>query len=86
MNCVVKQSAARTHRSELTGSIVRRRRNPLALARGGGQDNRTKGEVDYLIDDYHNLSVVPIEVKSGRDYSMNIDYAAAIPLATVLVS
>lgn len=31
-------------------------------------DNRSKGEVDYLIDDYDSLSVVPIEVKSGKDY------------------
>lgn len=31
-------------------------------------DNRTHGEVDYLIDDYSSLSVVPIEVKSGKDY------------------
>lgn len=31
-------------------------------------DNRTRGEVDYLIDDYASLSVVPIEVKSGKDY------------------
>lgn len=34
-------------------------------------DNRKKGEVDYLIDDYQNLSVVPIEVKSGKDYSVH---------------
>ena len=32
-------------------------------------DNRKKGEVDFLIDDYENLSVLPIEVKSGKDYS-----------------
>ena len=31
-------------------------------------DRKKKGEVDYLIDDYNNLSVVPIEVKSGKDY------------------
>lgn len=31
-------------------------------------DNKHKGEVDFLIDDYSNLSVVPIEVKSGIDY------------------
>lgn len=31
-------------------------------------DNRTRGEVDYLIDDYKSLSVVPLEVKSGKDY------------------
>ena len=34
-------------------------------------DNRSKGEVDYLIDDYSSLSVVPIEVKSGKDYSIH---------------
>lgn len=31
-------------------------------------DNRSRGEVDYLIDDFQSLSVVPIEVKSGKDY------------------
>lgn len=30
-------------------------------------DRRKVGEVDYLIDDYSTLSVVPIEIKSGRD-------------------
>jgi uncharacterized protein len=34
-------------------------------------DNRSKGEVDYLIDDYDNLSVIPIEVKSGKDYTIH---------------
>ena len=34
-------------------------------------DNRDKGEVDYLIDDYNSLSVVPIEVKSGKDYTVH---------------
>lgn len=34
-------------------------------------DNRSKGEVDYLIDDYDSLSAVPIEVKSGKDYSVH---------------
>lgn len=34
-------------------------------------DNRSKGEVDYLIDDYESLSVVPIEVKSGKDYAIH---------------
>lgn len=34
-------------------------------------DNRSKGEVDYLIDDYESLSVVPIEVKSGKDYTIH---------------
>lgn len=34
-------------------------------------DNRSKGEVDYLIDDYDSLSVVPIEVKLGKDYTIH---------------
>lgn len=34
-------------------------------------DNRIKGEVDYLIDDYESLSAVPIEVKSGKDYTVH---------------
>lgn len=34
-------------------------------------DNRSKGEVDYLIDDYNSLSAVPIEVKSGKDYTVH---------------
>ncbi len=34
-------------------------------------DNKAKGEVDYLIDDYDNLTVVPIEVKSGKDYTIH---------------
>jgi predicted AAA+ superfamily ATPase len=34
-------------------------------------DNRSRGEVDYLIDDYDTLSTVPIEVKSGKDYTVH---------------
>ncbi len=34
-------------------------------------DNRSKGEVDYLIDDYHALSAVPLEIKSGKDYTVH---------------
>lgn len=34
-------------------------------------DNRSKGEVDFLIDDYDSLSAVPIEVKSGKDYTIH---------------
>lgn len=34
-------------------------------------DNRSKGEVDYLIDDYDSLSVIPIKVKSGKDYTVH---------------
>ena len=31
-------------------------------------DNKKNGEVDYLIDDANNLSVIPLEIKSGKDY------------------
>lgn len=34
-------------------------------------DNRNNGEVDFLIDDYESLSSVPIEVKSGKDYTIH---------------
>lgn len=34
-------------------------------------DNRKNGEVDYLIADYDSLSAVPIEVKSGKDYTVH---------------
>lgn len=34
-------------------------------------DNRSKGKVDYLFDDYDTLSAVPIEVKSGKDYTVH---------------
>lgn len=31
-------------------------------------DNKKNGEVDYLVDDADRLEVLPIEVKSGKDY------------------
>jgi len=31
-------------------------------------DNKKNGEVDYLIDDTNHLSVIPLEIKSGKDY------------------
>lgn len=34
-------------------------------------DNKGNGEVDFLIDDYNNLSVVPLEIKSGKDYTVH---------------
>ena len=34
-------------------------------------DNKNNGEVDFLIDDYDSLSAVPIEVKSGKDYTIH---------------
>ena len=34
-------------------------------------DNKQRGEVDFLIDDFETLSVLPIEVKSGRDFTLH---------------
>lgn len=34
-------------------------------------DNRKNGEVDFLVDDYSSLTVLPIEVKSGKDYTVH---------------
>lgn len=34
-------------------------------------DNKQRGEVDFLIDDYSTLKVLPIEVKSGKDYKVH---------------
>ena len=31
-------------------------------------DRKKVGEVDYLIDDYNSLNVLPLEIKSGKDY------------------
>ena len=34
-------------------------------------DNKAKGEVDFLVDDYDNLCVCPLEIKSGKDYKIH---------------
>ena len=34
-------------------------------------DNKNHGEVDFLIENYDLLTVVPIEVKSGKDYKIH---------------
>ena len=34
-------------------------------------DNKQRGEVNFLIDDYDSLTVLPIEVKSGKDYKVH---------------
>lgn len=34
-------------------------------------DNKQKGEVDYLIDDFQNLTFLPLEIKSGKDYTVH---------------
>ena len=41
-------------------------------------DNRTKGEVDYLINDYENLASLPVEVKSGKDYTVHSALSAFV--------
>ncbi|MBQ2097263.1 MAG: ATP-binding protein [Bacteroidales bacterium] len=32
-------------------------------------DNKQNGEVDFIIDDYDNLRALPLEIKSGKDYT-----------------
>ena len=34
-------------------------------------DNKKNGEIDFLVDDYENSAVIPIEVKSGKDYKVH---------------
>ncbi len=34
-------------------------------------DNKKNGEVDFLIDNYDTLSVMPLEIKSGKDYKVH---------------
>jgi len=34
-------------------------------------DNKQKGEVDFLVDDSNTMSVLPIKVKSGKDYTVH---------------
>ncbi len=34
-------------------------------------DNKKKGEVDFLVDDHDTLTVLPIEIKSGKDYTQH---------------
>lgn len=34
-------------------------------------DNKANGEVDFLIDDYDTLSFLPLEIKSGKNYTIH---------------
>ena len=34
-------------------------------------DNKQTGEVDFLVDDNSTMSILPIEVKSGKDYTVH---------------
>lgn len=44
-------------------------------------DNKQKGEVDFLVDDSSTMSVLPIEVKSGKDYTIHsaLDNLMSVP-------
>lgn len=44
-------------------------------------DNKQKGEVDFLVDDNSTMSVLPIEVKSGKDYTVHsaLDNLTSVP-------
>lgn len=34
-------------------------------------DNKAHGEVEFLLDDYDNAAIMPVEVKSGKDYTIH---------------
>lgn len=34
-------------------------------------DNKKRGEIDFLVDDFANLAALPLEVKSGKDYKVH---------------
>lgn len=48
-------------------------------------DSKKAGEVDFLIDDYEQLRVLPIEVKSGKDYKVHsaLDNFLSTPLYNI---
>ena len=41
-------------------------------------DSKKVGEVDFLINDYDNLSILPIEIKSGKDQTNFSNYGRSI--------
>jgi len=41
-------------------------------------DNKKKGEVEFLVNDHDLLSVVPVEVKSGKDYNIHASLDAFV--------
>lgn len=51
-------------------------------------DNKQKGEVDFIVDDSRTMSVLPIEVKSGRDYTVHsaLDNLMAVPDCNIVSS
>ena len=34
-------------------------------------DNKAHGEVEFLLDDFDNAAILPVEVKSGKDYTIH---------------
>lgn len=34
-------------------------------------DNKAHGEVEFILDDYDNTAIMPVEVKSGKDYTVH---------------
>ena len=34
-------------------------------------DNKAHGEVEFLLDDYDHAAILPVEVKSGKDYTLH---------------
>ena len=48
-------------------------------------DSKKTGEVDFLVDDYDNLTVLPLEIKSGKDYTVHsaLDNFLSTPLYNI---
>lgn len=48
-------------------------------------DNKKTGEVDFIVDDYESLTVLPLEIKSGKDYKVHsaLDKFIATPLYNI---
>lgn len=46
-------------------------------------DNKSKGEIDFLVDDTNNLDVIAIEVKSGKDYKSHSAISKLIKEKTI---
>lgn len=44
-------------------------------------DNKQKGEVDFIVDNHKDVSILPIKVKSGKDYKVHsaLDNLIATP-------
>ncbi len=68
--------------SRLSSAALRKEQEPKAhYNKLFYYDNKQKGEVDFLVDDTDTMSVLPIEVKSGKDYRVHsaLDNLMAVP-------